>query len=179
MSTRRGYVPMASCRVLVVDDERPVVDLAARVLGAAGFEVLSASSAGQALTLIRGKKPVDLVVSDVVMPGMQGPQLVEEIQRAWPSTRAVLMSGYADVDLPPQFPFLRKPFTPQDLILAVKRALRRSAEAQQGLREARAEGRRLREERRRICEELHETTRRSKKVIGECSDRLERGRKNR
>ncbi len=73
---------MASCRVLVVDDERPVVDLAARVLGAAGFEVLSASSAGQALTLIRGKKPVDLVVSDVVMPGMQGPQLVEEIQRA-------------------------------------------------------------------------------------------------
>jgi two-component system cell cycle sensor histidine kinase/response regulator CckA len=166
---------MSSTRVLVVDDEKPILEFAARALGAAGYDVLRASSPSRALEIIQGGRAVDLVVSDVVMPEMQGPQLLQEIQRVSPSTGAILMSGCVGrSQLPVGVPFLPKPFSPHDLVSAVQRAmaaLTREAQA------ASAQARALASETIRSCADARETSRQSRHVISKSKERLARQRK--
>src|SRR5660398_289848 len=120
--------------LLLVEDEPSVQALAKRVLAGQGYVVLSAGSAGEAIELVEAHSgEIDLVVSDVVLPGMGSRQLVETLQARWPAMKALYMSGYAHGAivhhgrLDPGIAFLEKPFTPQGLSAAVRSVLDGSA----------------------------------------------------
>jgi signal transduction histidine kinase/CheY-like chemotaxis protein len=83
--------------VLVVEDEAAVRSLAARTLASLGYHVLEAATGGEALGIARRHQgAIDVLVSDVVMPGMNGPAVAEAVAAARPGVRIVFMSGYAD-----------------------------------------------------------------------------------
>jgi two-component system cell cycle sensor histidine kinase/response regulator CckA len=115
-------------RVLVVDDEQFILDLVGRALSRSGYDVATASDANQALAEVARAPGFDLLLSDIVMPGMCGPELVREIARSYPSTAVLLMSAYAPKPdfLPPYVCFIGKPFLMKDLLAMVEKALDRS-----------------------------------------------------
>jgi PAS domain S-box-containing protein len=116
--------------VLLVEDEDVVRALASRALTSHGYVVLEARNGREALALVeQSPDRVDLVLTDVVMPEMGGPQLVEQLHEALPDARIMYMSGYTEGDkLQPgirssPYPFLQKPFSPDNLCLRVREAL--------------------------------------------------------
>ncbi len=116
-------------RVLLVEDEATVRRLASRTLRHAGYEVDEVENGERALERVQELgESLDVVVSDVVMPQMSGPELIRELRRASGALPVVLMSGYADPTDGPPVPddvvFLLKPFEPSRLCEAVERALR-------------------------------------------------------
>jgi two-component system cell cycle sensor histidine kinase/response regulator CckA len=111
-------------RVLLVDDEQLILNIAETVLREHAFEVLTATSWTDALEIVNRDPPPDLVISDLVMPGMQGPELLDEVKHVAPDTARVLMSGYGPpMEFTPGILFLAKPFTPDRLIAAIELAL--------------------------------------------------------
>ena len=113
--------------LLVVEDEAALRDVAGRILSGAGYRVLTADGGAQALELAAGHEGViDLLVSDVVMPGMLGKELAETLVGVRPETRVLYMSGYAQPvlasqgTLEPGVALLEKPFTAADLLSAVR-----------------------------------------------------------
>jgi two-component system, cell cycle sensor histidine kinase and response regulator CckA len=105
--------------VLVVDDEAPVRGLAARALRRAGWEVIEAANGDEALEVVKGD--LALVVSDVIMPGLDGLGLVRALRERQPGLKALLMSGYADARqrnalATQDIQFLGKPFRPAELV---------------------------------------------------------------
>ena len=83
--------------ILVVDDEADLVAIFERALQRAGYTVLSANTGEQALRVIEeAAGEVDLVITDVVMPGMGGRELVWRLHTHYPRIPAILLSGYAD-----------------------------------------------------------------------------------
>lgn len=125
---RTGLRPSREA-VLVVDDDRGVLRLTARMLRLEGYTVLEAGSGPEALRVLDSEPDVRLVVSDVVMPGMHGLDLAERILEREARPRVVLMTGHAaelSAQLErrdPSVPLLLKPFTSQQLIRTVRRAL--------------------------------------------------------
>jgi signal transduction histidine kinase len=109
--------------VLVVEDDATVRALVCASLADAGYRVLEARHAGEALELAeRYKGPIDLVLTDLVMPQMDGRELARRVTAARPQVRALFMSGYAEPDLLHGIPdgcFLAKPFTMDALALAL------------------------------------------------------------
>jgi CheY-like chemotaxis protein len=89
---------MSTKRVLVVDDQTPVRELVAAVLSADGHTVETARDGADALQLLAGRTMFDLIVSDLKMPGLDGPSLYLELTRRWPDTRPHLLfiSGFAE-----------------------------------------------------------------------------------
>jgi CheY-like chemotaxis protein len=79
-------------RILIVDDELDVRDSVKCVLDLAGYEVLTADNATDALSQL-GRTPMDLVITDIIMPKMNGVQAIESIRRAFPLVRIVAISG--------------------------------------------------------------------------------------
>jgi two-component system cell cycle sensor histidine kinase/response regulator CckA len=113
--------------VLLVEDEAPVRAFAARALRLRGYTVLEADSAEAALTLLEdGSVQVDIIVTDVVMPGLDGPSWVRKALETRPQTRVVFVSGYAqesfaDVQgMIANSVFLPKPFSLTDLTATVQ-----------------------------------------------------------
>ncbi|MEA2457837.1 MAG: hypothetical protein QOC95_809 [Thermoleophilaceae bacterium] len=104
-------------RILLVEDEEGVRRITARILTESGYTVLSAAHPREALAIL-GEGPVDLVLTDVVMPGMSGGMLVARMREDTPRLRAVFMSGYTDRPdaLPRDAEFIAKPFTRQALL---------------------------------------------------------------
>jgi len=83
--------------ILLVEDEAFVRRLAAEVLESAGYILMIARSAAEALEACRrGSEPVDLLLADVVMPGMSGRELAAEFENFYPSAQVLLMSGYPE-----------------------------------------------------------------------------------
>jgi two-component system cell cycle sensor histidine kinase/response regulator CckA len=117
--------------VLLVEDEEAVRRFAARALTRQGYRVLEAGSGAEALDVIAGHAgTIDLVLSDVVMPEMDGPTLLKELRKQYPDLRIVFISGYAEDALKTlsaneEFSFLPKPFQLKDLVAAVKDAIER------------------------------------------------------
>jgi two-component system cell cycle sensor histidine kinase/response regulator CckA len=116
--------------VLLVEDEEGLRALNARGLASRGYTVLTASNGVEALEeLERNEGKVDIVVSDVVMPEMDGPTLLREMRKKNPDLKMIFVSGYAEdafqKNLPPggQFAFLPKPFTLKQLVEQVKTTL--------------------------------------------------------
>lgn len=112
--------------ILFVDDEEPVLTLGQMILSAYGYQVLTASTGQKALELIAGKKPVDLVVTDLVMPSMSGRELIERIRQSAPDLRILSTSGCIwPAGQEQEGAYLQKPFTSQELLLKVKQVLER------------------------------------------------------
>ncbi|MHB2168800.1 cell cycle histidine kinase CckA [Alsobacter sp. R-9] len=116
--------------VLLVEDEDAVRAFGARALQQRGYTVLEAASGVEALRVVAEHEgPIDLIVSDVVMPEMDGPTLLGELRRGGTKAKIIFVSGYAEEafskNLPEgeEFAFLPKPFTLKQLIEAVKGAL--------------------------------------------------------
>jgi CheY-like chemotaxis protein len=117
---------MATERVLVVDDEPGVLGLVSRALSALGYEVRAVSCPLEALRLAHDEPCFDLVVSDVIMPHMCGPELVRRVGQICPQAAVVLMSAHvAEQPLPENAAFVSKPFRMADLYSAVEKALSR------------------------------------------------------
>jgi CheY-like chemotaxis protein len=114
--------PSRPARILVIEDEEVVRVLATEVLRGAGFDVVAAADGEEALDLAANQASgFDMVVSDVVMPGMRGPEVVAVLG----DPPALFMSGYTETSvrrglLDEGRPFLSKPFSPQGLLAAVR-----------------------------------------------------------
>ena len=132
LTPRLGPRPVTggSETVLVVEDDERVRNVASRALRDAGYRVLSASS-GEAALAVAGEDsaPIHLLVTDVVMPGMNGRQLAERLARAHPETRTLFTSGYTENIIAHHgvlergIEFLSKPYTLETLTSRVREML--------------------------------------------------------
>ena len=115
--------------VLLVEDEQALRTVTRRILEAAGYKVLTASDGAEALAAVGADgEPVDLLLSDVVMPEMFGPELAQRLQERKPSIRVLFMSGFAQPVLGEAMEMgtvdmIEKPFTGPALLARVERAL--------------------------------------------------------
>jgi CheY-like chemotaxis protein len=110
--------------ILIVDDEELILKLGETVLSTYGYRVLTATSGPRALQLLQeATQPIDLVVTDMVMPTMSGRELIEHIRRIAPQTRIMCSSGYVRPPQSDDAPYLQKPFTSQQLLVKVRQAL--------------------------------------------------------
>jgi DNA-binding NtrC family response regulator len=120
----------ATRHILVVDDEDLVLTLMSRILGSAGYGVIEASSAREALRLFRRRDPpVDLVITDVTMPETDGRMLGRLLAERYPCLPVAYMSAHSINDVfhrgspGPNLPFLSKPFSAETLLTLVKTVL--------------------------------------------------------
>ncbi len=125
-----GAVARAEGTILLVEDEEAVRRLARRVLEGVGYQVLEAASGPDALLLADGwQGKLDLVVTDVIMPGMSGQELSARLRERRPGLRILYVSGYTDDailqhgTLLPNTAFLQKPFSPGSLAQRVREVL--------------------------------------------------------
>jgi CheY-like chemotaxis protein len=110
--------------ILVVDDEAAVRSLTARILQERGYNVIEAGNGADALALVESRaEPIDLVISDVVMPRFDGLELARCIEIMIHPPPILLMSGWALSRLELERPFLVKPFDAHELLAAVDRLL--------------------------------------------------------
>jgi two-component system cell cycle sensor histidine kinase/response regulator CckA len=123
--------------VLVVDDEKDILRAVEDLLWNSGFEVTVANGAEKAIRAFDAapRKP-DLLLTDVVMPGMSGPMLAEKLKEKYPALRVVFMSGYDHSHVVRRYVIqqgyhlIPKPFALGDLKSAIQTALQESATAQ-------------------------------------------------
>jgi CheY-like chemotaxis protein len=106
--------------VLVVDDDPDVLDVTAGVLELKGFAVLRASSGQEAIEALRRHPEVELLFTDVLMPGITGIELAKQATAMRPGLPVVLTSGYARDENVRGYPLVRKPFTLHDLLHTVE-----------------------------------------------------------
>ena len=111
--------------ILVVDDEELLLTMGREILSSFGFRVLTANTGPKALeTLATAAPPVDLVITDLVMPQMSGRELMGQIQRRHPNLPVICTSGYAGSShAAEEEVFLEKPFTTQELLARVRQVL--------------------------------------------------------
>jgi two-component system cell cycle sensor histidine kinase/response regulator CckA len=121
----RGYG-----RILVVEDEPMLRDLARRALARKGYDVVVVTDGASALRLLEGDTPrFDLVLTDVVMPKLNGKELADRIWTRFPGLPVLFMTGYSPQDVLKRglviagASFVQKPFTPEGLVEAVERTL--------------------------------------------------------
>ena len=121
---------LQAVRILIVEDELSVRLLTRRVLETLGYKVLEASDGDSALELwSNAYKEIDLVLTDVLMPGIHGPELVKRIKERQPEIKTLYMSGHADDALLHHgvleggLAFLEKPFTRDELTSRVREVL--------------------------------------------------------
>jgi PAS domain S-box-containing protein len=116
--------------ILLVEDEQAVRNVATRVLMNQGYRVLAACNGEEALAIAeKAAGAIELVLTDVVMPDMGGPELAARLIERWPGVRVVFMSGYAEGDKVRagmeglETAFLQKPFSAESLVLMVRHVL--------------------------------------------------------
>ena len=108
--------------ILVVDDEPEVRKLVGAMVSRHGYNVLTADSGDHAITLVKNQnKPIDLLLTDVVAPGMSGPMLADRLTELQPGLRVLFMSGYDNTQVVQRYvvekghALLHKPFTVEEL----------------------------------------------------------------
>jgi CheY-like chemotaxis protein len=116
--------------ILLVEDEDRAREVFARVLSRAGYGVLEAADGLQAMSLLE-KTRCDLVISDILMPNLNGYALVARIRAKWPNLPIILTSGFLSQDAAQRMSgsveFIPKPIDPQALIATVQRLVPRSS----------------------------------------------------
>jgi two-component system cell cycle sensor histidine kinase/response regulator CckA len=118
--------------ILLVEDEESVRRIARRVLTGSGYTVIEATNGEEAVAVCQSAgRPIDLVLTDVVMPGISAQEMVERLSAICRNVKVVFMSGYTDDDVmrrglaDPRTAFLQKPFTPASLAAKVREVLER------------------------------------------------------
>ncbi|MFA5908841.1 MAG: response regulator [Vicinamibacterales bacterium] len=123
----------AAHAVLVVDDSPGLCEMARRLLERQGYTVRVAADAAEALQQFEKQPPIDVLLTDVVMPGASGQELTRQLLERHPALRVIYMSGYTDDAiaqhgvLNPGVAFLRKPFTSETLSRKLREVLARTA----------------------------------------------------
>jgi CheY-like chemotaxis protein len=120
--------------VLLVEDEESVRQLVRETLQSRGYTVIDAADGEQALAIAAKQNAIQLMITDVVMPGINGQDLAKEILKTHPTTKVLFLSGYAEDTirqqaLPPGTAFLQKPFTLQTLLRKTREVLAGSSGA--------------------------------------------------
>jgi CheY-like chemotaxis protein len=119
----------STTRVLIAEDNRMVLDFVQILLEAEGYTVLASETAEAALVLVQEKGEVDLLVTDVIMPRMNGPELYERLREIMPGLKVIYMSGYPEKaeticgSADPSVTFISKPFTSESLLKYVSSTL--------------------------------------------------------
>jgi len=114
--------------VLVVDDEDSIRRLASRALRMAGYRVLEATGGTDALRFLHGDAPLDLLLTDINMPDLKGPEVARRFRQARPELKVLYLSGFVDAlfddrsVLSEDEAFLEKPFSIKSLLQAVSLA---------------------------------------------------------
>jgi PAS domain S-box-containing protein len=123
-------LPVRNTTVLLVEDQPEILDLVAQILAEQGYHVLSAETGERAVEIAAGcREPIDLLFTDVMMPGLSGPQVFAQVATLHPRIKVLFASGYSDevVELntaqPVSFEFLAKPYSVADLLATVARIL--------------------------------------------------------
>ena len=123
-------VPRGNERILIVEDEEYLLKLAGRILERQGYTVLQTSSTSEALEICKEqKKPIHLILTDVVMPKMSGLELIEQCRQMRADFKTLYMSGYTDDIITHQgilqegLDYIQKPFTVDELSRKVRRVL--------------------------------------------------------
>jgi len=126
-------------RILVVDDEKQIRLLIQAAISATGVDVLIAADGEEAIRLARENSPLELVITDVIMPGIDGFALASALSAEGHSARFLFISGFFDGEASQKMlegrgcaAFLEKPFSIPDLIRAVRSLLGQEARLQQG-----------------------------------------------
>jgi len=115
--------------ILIVEDNVMVREMTRELLESAAYTVLEADCAEQAITLLQShNKPIDLLLSDVIMPGMNGPAMYEELKKFQADLKVLYMSGYSEISLShgggdESINYIRKPFTPNALLEKIDKLL--------------------------------------------------------
>jgi DNA-binding response OmpR family regulator/flavodoxin len=118
----------AAAKILVVDDERSICQNVEKILKKNNYEIARAGSAQEALEKM-AKESYTLLISDIVMPGKNGLELLKLVKKEWPLTKAVMMTAYASTDTAMKairlgaLDYIPKPFTPDELRSSVDKAL--------------------------------------------------------
>ena len=120
----------AGATILLVEDEDPVRRLLASILAGEGYRVIEAADGAQAVQAFSARGDgIDLVLSDIIMPGMSGREMARALQAVRPGLKVIFMSGYIDDESlaeglgEGQAPFLSKPFSPAELGAKVREVL--------------------------------------------------------
>ncbi|MBY9064828.1 response regulator [Sphingomonas yunnanensis] len=115
--------------ILLVDDDLRVRRATAEVLAEAGHAVVEAADVDEALALLSTREAVDVVVTDFIMPGRSGAELIEQLRAGWPRTAVLMVTGHVEDDgvLPDGVELLRKPYRGATLLAAVEQAMRQRA----------------------------------------------------
>jgi CheY-like chemotaxis protein len=126
-------LPLGTETILVVDDEDALREVTRRMLTRSGYTVVTASSGAQAIEIASSYVgPIDLVLTDVIMPKMQGPTVANEVRKVRPDIRVLFMSGHAqpvleaEAVLGTDFLLLEKPFDQAILLESVRNVLDRN-----------------------------------------------------
>lgn len=134
MINTANFMERGTETILLTDDEPLVRNLIATLLNNQGYTVLEASNGSEALQVVRehANDKIDLLLTDIAMPQMDGVQLSTEFRRLFPQAKIILMSGYTEesklqrVMAEPNVEFIGKPFKPQTLMHKVREMLDRS-----------------------------------------------------
>ncbi len=116
-------------RVLVIDDEAIVRVSCKRVLEPQGYEVEVTERGAEALRMLQ-ERPFDVVVTDLLMPDMDGLEVLKKIKESWPEIPVIIITGYGTVSTAVQavklgaYDVVEKPFTPETILQVVERALK-------------------------------------------------------
>jgi len=116
--------------ILIIDDEEIIRTSCRRILEPEGYSVKTADTGGDGLTILESHA-TDLVITDLMMPDMDGIEVLRSIREKWPETEAVIMTGYGTVKTAVRamkigvFDYIEKPFAPEDLLSLTARALER------------------------------------------------------
>jgi two-component system, cell cycle sensor histidine kinase and response regulator CckA len=119
--------------ILVVEDDDGVRDLTCEILRRHGYQLLEASNGNEALSIAGGRQsPIHLLLTDVVMPALRGPELAQRLRTLHPETRVIFISGYAGKDDQEDVtrqgaPFLQKPFAAETVLRKVRDVLERES----------------------------------------------------
>src|SRR3954452_11455725 len=123
--------------ILVVDDEAEIRKLVGAMVAQTGYTILTADSGEHALTLYKNNKgPIDLLITDVVAPGMSGPMLADKLTEIQPDLKVLYISGYDNTHVVQKYvvekghALLPKPFTAEEFYAKVKETLQAKAATQ-------------------------------------------------
>jgi len=115
-------------KVLIIDDEDIVRVSCQRILVPEGYEVKSTKSAAEGLSLL-ARDPVDVVLTDLKMPDIDGMQVLKKVKEGWPDIEVIMITGYQTINTAVEaiklgaFDYIEKPFTPSAIVEAIDKAI--------------------------------------------------------